>query len=395
MTDIADSAARLAGLRVIIIRQSSIAHDKRVQQIARLLARAGAEVEVLCVARTASTWPSPDGYLVREVWPGDPSEHPLWFVRVLRNVLRIYRQHRDVSDLIRRSPADVIHCMNVDALLVGWRGARGRSVIYSSREHFATTGHVRPWVRAWWLVKERVLVPRVAGVITVSQPIAEDLARRYKVRTPAVILNASAGVVTSPSEVHTPLRLLHLGKFFADRGLADLVRAAARTDVVLTLQGWGECEGALRSLSASLGVEDRVRIVGPCAPEEIPQLASAHDVGVIGLAPNTDSSRWAAPNKLFDYMGAGLALLVPDLPVMASIVNDHQCGLTYPAGNYDAMRDRIEEMASRPGDVARMKDAALQAAPSFTWDGQADRLYELYEGIRDRVSAQGGGRDGR
>jgi hypothetical protein len=77
---------------------------------------------------------------------------------------------------------------------------------------------------------ERRLVPKAAAVITVTDMIAADLERRYGIRRPAVLVNGCTTHVTEAQPAHTPLRLIHQGKFFFDRHLDDVIRAVARQE---------------------------------------------------------------------------------------------------------------------------------------------------------------------
>ena len=103
--------------------------------------------------------------------------HPLWALRVMsnlvRNTLRRLDLLRSTRRVVKEFGADLVHCMNLDTLHIGYLTlGRGRFV-YDSREHFATTGNVSRMTRRWWMAKESFLIRRAAGVLTVSPPIAE------------------------------------------------------------------------------------------------------------------------------------------------------------------------------------------------------------------------------
>ncbi|MBE0418223.1 MAG: glycosyltransferase [Coriobacteriia bacterium] len=385
------AAVILRGRRVALIRSAPVAHDKRTQQIGRLLSKAGARVTIVVVGAANQVNSGQDFELIQvPVLPA--STHPVWAFRVVSNVIRNrIRRHALRRSIVRiqttmQAGADILHCMNLDTLLTGMLAARGRPVIYDSREHFATTGDVPRLTRLRWKFVERVLIRRAAAVITVSEPIADDLASRYSIAKPTVIYNGCTECVNQASPVHNPLRLLHLGKYFYDRNLDELVRAVAALSgrVELTLQGWGDAEHALRGQVADLGAGHLVRFVPPCAPEDVARSAQDQDVGVINFKSQNDSFRWSAPNKLFDYMGSGLCVLAPDLPVMKGIVESSDCGMVFPSGSEQGLLEAISYLASHPEEVARFKHNAVVAAQRYSWDSQAETLYAAYAAALSR-----------
>ena len=104
-------------------------------------------------------------------------------------------------------------------------------------------------------------------------------------------------------------------------------------------------------------------------------------MGVINFRAENDSTRWAAPNKMFDYMAAGLALLVPDLPFMSRLVNEAACGLTFTAGDSESLKTAVRWLAENQTEVARMKENSLRAARAYSWEAQAPKLVGFYSRI--------------
>jgi glycogen synthase len=377
--------AGLAGVRICILRRGSIEHDKRAQQIARLLTEVGAEVTVVATSGVERTYRTPSGFTVRELASTPPSEHRVWLFRVAsnltRNRLRAWLLRRAVVRAAREARPDLVHCMNVEMLALGHRAAGDGRFLYDSREHFATTGAPSERVRREWMRAERRFMPQAAAVITVTDMIADDLERRYGIPRPAVLVNGCTTHVNAAQPVHTPLRLIHQGKFFFDRHLADVIKAVVRQEgrAVLTLQGWGEAEDSLRALAAELGAGELVTFVPPVPPEEVVASASEHDVGIINIWPENESHRWTGSNKLFDYMGAGLAELVTNLDFTRRIVEAEGIGRVFDPPDVDQIADAIAWLVENPDEVTRMKRNAVAAAPKYTWDAQAETLYAVYE----------------
>lgn len=276
-----------------------------------------------------------------------------------------------------------MHCNDLDTLRAGFAGGSRAPVIYDAHELSTEGGVLRRWER--WLAdrRERRLAPRAAAVVTVNRPIAEWLLVHRRLRElPAVVMNGAVECLPAQAP-RTPLRLLFQGQLFHDRDVDAVVRVMPRLRgrAVLTIQGWGEAEPGLRHLVHELGLTDVVRFVAPCDPADVVRDASEHDVGLIVHKPINLNHRYSAPNKLFDYLGAGLALVVPDLPVMKSIVQDSRCGLVFEYESAPTLGDVLERLVSNPGLVNELKQASARACQVYGWSQQAKELLSVYERV--------------
>ena len=72
------------------------------------------------------------------------------------------------------------------------------------------------------------------------------------------------------------------------------------------------------------------------------------DIGLIINRPITRNDELVLPNKLFEYMMAGLAVVAPDLPVVGAFVEREGVGVTYPPGDTAAMGGAIRRLAEDP-----------------------------------------------
>lgn len=379
--------AALNGVRVCILRRGPVGHDKRTRQIAARLSRAGARVTVIAATGSSSEYETSGGFRVREVGPLRASTASIRPVRIVSNVLRNRVRGAtlffSMIAAIRACRPDVVHCMNIDTLLVGWLGSLGGRFVYDSREHFATAGNVSPSTRRWWLLKERLLLPRAAGILAVTPLIADALEHQYRIPRPTVLVNGCTERVSTAQPAHDPMRFIHQGKFFFDRHLDDVIVAIARQRgrATLTLQGWGQAEETLRTKVAELDAAQWVSFVDPSPPEDVVSAASQHDVGIINIWPDSLSHRLTGSNKLFDYMGAGLAELVTNLDYTRGIVEREGVGVIFDPPDVDALTAAMARMIEEPRAVAEMKRRAVDAAAKYSWDAQEQVLFDFYRAV--------------
>jgi hypothetical protein len=151
--------------------------------------------------------------------------------------------------------ADVYHCHDLDTLLPGTIASRLRRkpLVYDAHELFTDTHFLvgREKERRIWAFLERKLIRSAKRVITVSEPIAVELARRHGIEKPLVLRNAPAyrepcraGLPDAPEE---PVFLVRLPQ---KAGLRRLSARCATCGGRLVLSVTAKC-GELKTSSAS------------------------------------------------------------------------------------------------------------------------------------------------
>lgn len=363
-----------------MLLHKSVEHDSRVRREARALAADGHDVTVLHLPRTPGELDGPlDGYRVLSVTP------PAWVRRRLPFALyRLVFLAAFVSAARRLRP-DAVHAHDAAMLAPGLIAAwlTRAALVYDSHEYAAGVPYRE---RAWaWLVStlERLAVRRCAAIVTVSDGIADRLHDRHRLpRRPAVVRNMPdiAPHATDSPAIGLRERLgvgdapliLHLGAAADGRGCPTLLRALARLPgAQLAFLGASEASQARRidELSREAGVTERVHVLPPVPAALVVAHAREADVGVSLLEDTCENHRLALPNKVFEYLAAGLPVVASDLPELRRAL-----------GGRDGVQ--LCDPAS-PASVAAAIELALagprpapEAAPS--WPGEARVLRSLY-----------------
>jgi glycosyltransferase involved in cell wall biosynthesis len=237
----------------------------------------------------------------------------------------------------------------------------------------------RPWVHAL----QRRYLPRAAAVTTVCDGIADLLHSEYRLPTrPTVVRSVAQRHQLSFRPTVGPIRVLYHGMLLPTRGLEQAIEGVAqwRDDRCLIIRGEGSPGYAesLRSLAARTGVTDRVHFEGPVPASQM--IARAHTDADIGLhvpPGHSPQKRFSLPNKFFEYIAAGLALCVSDVPEMARLVREHDLGLLVPEATPDAIALAVNSLEAE--DVDRYKQRSLEAAKTLNWDTERKVMLALYE----------------
>lgn len=356
---------------------------------ARTLARAGWDV-VLIAIKNAETPAFEDrgDYVVRRVellsrklprWT-----RPLRFVEaILRTFAAAYREDADVYDPRDAYPLMVAH----------WAaGLRRAKVVYDSDELNLDRNWAPSRNPVWRFFMKRYeshYARKSAAVITSDHGRADVLAERYGVE-PVVLLNVPEKLEAPDPDREFRSRaigdkrylLIYQGVLVPNRGLPEMIEAMRHLpDCRLAIVGFGHIEDQLKAQVREGSLEDSVVFFDAVPIEVLMRYTAAADVGVIPLVGSCLSYVLAAPNKLFEYMMAGIPVVATDLPDMAKVVREEHSGTlisdpTDPHSIAHAVRELLDGWESLEDIGARARAAALAR---YNWEAETFKLLEVYD----------------
>lgn len=236
----------------------------------------------------------------------------------------------------------------------------------------------RPLVRTI----EESLIRRAAVVTAVSPGIARALADLYGLDAPTfAVRNMPPYSAATFRPTGAIIRVLYHGVVAPGRGLEETIDSVAawRPEFALTIRGPSSPPDYGRSLvarAAAAGVKDRVVFEPPAPATDLVRLASAHDVGFFALPGHSRHNELALPNKIFEYMMAGLALVVSDLPAMREAVVGAGCGVLIKDATAPSIAAAINGLDRASIDA--FKRASLEAARDAHWDADFSRAEAAY-----------------
>lgn len=272
------------------------------------------------------------------------------------------------------------------ALAVGRRA--GAPVIVDVHEYaLGQYMHNERWVR-WHrpVVKalQECLYPRADGVTTVCDGIADLITSEHSLKHRARVVR-STPFYTEQSFRTTGdvITVVYHGEIFSTRMLDVAVRSLRlwRPEFRLVLRGYADPDylQELIRIAAEAGVSGRLVIEPPVPFDQIVPAANQADVGYFVHLDTSPQRRFALPNKFFEYVMAGLALVVSDMPEMARLVREHEMGTLVPECSEEGIASVINSLDRAAID--RMKKNSLKAALELNWDCEKVKMLAYYEEI--------------
>ncbi|MEJ8835224.1 glycosyltransferase [Ramlibacter sp. AN1133] len=292
-------------------------------------------------------------------------------------------------------PAEVFVAQDLPMLPVALRAARvhGGKVVYDSHELFAEQEFSAREKKVWRAIEGR-LVGQCDAVVTVNPSIARELEQRYALPRVHVIHNAERARPDAPRtrRFHEALGLsdqalvlLMQGGLSAGRHLEELVAAMAQVRhprVHLVLLGDGTLGERLRQQVVARGLSARVHLMPAVPQRELLVWTEAADAGVIPYQATCLNNYYCTPNKLFEFIAAGIPVLASDLPEIRRFVAGHGIGQVSDLGDVGAIARAIDRFFADAARLDGWRESAARARTEVNWDVEGRKVVELFEVLR-------------
>lgn len=235
---------------------------------------------------------------------------------------------------------DLIYANDLDTLAPCYFVSKVKNtrLIYDTHELFTEVPELtsRPKIQNIWLKIESSIFPRLKHVITVNDSIAKIYRQKYNVAVSTVrnvpeydkeniSRNTRKGLNIREEDFILIIQGSGLNK---DRGIEEAVSAMQHcTDCVLLLVGDGDVIPKAKKMVAEKKMESKVRFIPRRPYKELMRITRLADLGLL-LDKNTSLNQGLAlPNKLFDYIHAGIPILSTNLSEISKIIKQYEVGI--------------------------------------------------------------------
>ncbi|MGC8797322.1 MAG: glycosyltransferase family 4 protein [candidate division WOR-3 bacterium] len=321
-------------------------------------------------------------------------------VRKRHNLFK-FRTLTEIARLAIAENADVYHCIDPWCLMIGLKIKKFRTevrIIYESSEWFPRQyldriDLPRPVRLFCWLIisyLEYIACRRAEAIIETNQMRAQRFIRRkanlqiipnYPPLTALKMLTSRR----KPWVMYTGLICRPRG---FDRLLTALVQVKSKyPDIKLIVRGefdpHDDIEEWTNNYIRQHGLQDNIQFVPRISSyEKIFELLQNGLCGVILFQPRRGNDWTNQPNKLFEFMSAGIAVIASNFPEIASIINNSRCGWLIDPTSPEEIAQALERVMADPEDAIRRGMAGRRwVESSYNW-GIAERsLLDIYQQV--------------
>jgi glycosyltransferase involved in cell wall biosynthesis len=292
--------------------------------------------------------------------------------------------------------ADVLVSNDLDTLAAVYLASKikNRVLVYDSHEYFTEVPELkdRQLVKHIWEKIESLMLPHIRFSSTVSPPIADAYMKKYNIHMEVIrnlpFRKMPAEAPSFHLRKHPEKIIIYQGALNMGRGLEMAIEAMHHTEnIQLLIIGQGDIESKLKELTLSLGLTHKVTFTGRISPGKLFDYTVQADLGIsleedLGL-----NYRYALPNKVFDYIQAGVPVLVSDLPEVRSLVLRYDVGAINHSRTPAELGALFSSILEDDTKIRAWKRNLQKAAAELCWENEEQKLLDLYQAaISGRVS---------
>lgn len=239
-----------------------------------------------------------------------------------------------------------------------------------------------PKAKKVWKTLEKFLMPRLKTVYTVSNSYAQWFEKEYHISCQLIqnlpfLAKTNRGISHSDS----PYTLIYQGAMNPSRGIEKMILTMHHLpDCQLWLVGDGPELETYKELAQQQKLENQIKFWGRIAPEKLKEITSQAHLGLSLEEASALSYRYALPNKLFDYIHAGIPVLGTwELPEVEAIVTKYGIGAVIQNNQAQHIAERVKFIRKYPFShwTEKLETAALQ----LNWQNQEQDLVAIFDGI--------------
>ena len=297
------------------------------------------------------------------------------------------QHHRQALEYAIQSHCDALLANDWEALPVAVAVANrtGAKLVFDAHEYapleFANSLSWRFFFRPAVVHFLQKGSPQIDASVAAWPAISERYRQEFGLE-PLVLLNIPEGVALREKAIDfNHVRLVHHGVAIRGRKLENMINALAMSHTrfrlhFMLIHGDPGYLDELKEL-AEKGAPGRIIFEDPVQPEEIVKRISEFEIGFYLLAPTNFNNRMALPNKLFDFITAGIAVCIGPSPAMAEIVRQYGLGWVAPSFEPKDVAETLNQITH--DELLNRHLASIETAKKMNAPAEMSKLLNIYD----------------
>jgi glycosyltransferase involved in cell wall biosynthesis len=367
-------------MKITVSVTNDLVTDQRVHKVCTTLMQNGYEVKL--IGREL-----PDSKPIKR--PYKTERFSLLFYRTMffyaeYNIRLFFYLLSDKADIFLANDTDTLPANYLASVI------RKKPLVFDAHELFPESPEVtyRKWVKKVWTKIEDWIFPHLKNTYTVCNSIAAYYNEKYKIdmqvvrniplkkTTPAPLRSS---IKTSPIDAPPDKKvILYQGAINVGRGIEWMIEAMPYLDnFVFYVIGDGDILKDLKEKVKKMRLTDKVIFTGQIPFENLSDYTARADIGINLLENWGLSYYYSLPNRIFDYIQAGVPILASDFPEIRKIVAHYNIGML--VNNFDPqyLASVVKRMASK----GKNRSAFAAANAELCWENETAVLLRVVKEV--------------
>lgn len=264
---------------------------------------------------------------------------------------------------------------------------RKKQLIYDTHEYFTGVPELErsPLKKKAWKKLEDFTFSRIKTIYTVNKSLSDQYEAEYGralpiVRNVPVTKNIPAAAMPQ-SWAGKKVLLMQGAGINEGRGGIELLEAMKYLpdEYLLVYIGSGTHWDHITAMRKEWGLEHKVEMTGKMPPAQLMANTKLAHIGFTLDKPDDKNYLYNLPNKVFDYMHAGVPIIASPIPEVKKIFDEYPCGILVNAVEPRQIADAVLALDGDPEKYRQSKEMCAKAAQIFCWENEVRKLEDIYQ----------------
>ncbi|MBC8267082.1 MAG: glycosyltransferase [Flavobacteriales bacterium] len=282
--------------------------------------------------------------------------------------------------------AEVYHAHEPQTAFIGLKIQKKTDAkfIYDAHEPWIFSRSIKEWIL------KKLCLPKLKNIISANQITGQSLLKENPNLNTEVIYNCSPSFFTNHQKENTEVIICHEGSLWFNRGLKLIVEVLVilkKTFPNFKFRIIGEVYAKekiyLESKIKEYNLENNIEITGWLTYKEVPKAIADCSIGIITNTNEKRNTLAGPPNKLFNYMTIGLAVISVDLPATTQIIRETNCGIIIKKRNPQLLSSALIKLLNDKAALSLLQHkSSIAAEEKYNWESEANKLFQFYRSLK-------------
>lgn len=277
---------------------------------------------------------------------------------------------------------DVLYANDLDTLLANTLISilKRKPLIYDSHEYFLGVPEIqnRKIVKRIWSIIENFCFKHVDNFITVNNSIAEIYSKSFNhkievIRNVPIQIEIDDNITRSDLNIPESdfIMIMQGAGINIDRGYEEAVLSLQYLDnVLLLIIGSGDVIDKLKDIAKKQNLNKKIKFISKLPYSEMMKYTAVSDVGLTLDKDLNINYKYSLPNKLFDYIMAGIPVIASNLIEVKSIIETYQIGIVIDEITPQNIADSIKQLINNKEYTNQCKTNSKNASKKLNWENE-------------------------